>query len=111
MEQPQKAMMRVPMPEVPKTEAQNFSRVWKNPAGLTMILDDTTVQFATDFANVVLRSFVIGQMQIAAAKKAAAEAKQVGGVAGQDVVNQTTNAVAQPQAVPTAKPSGIVLTD
>ncbi|PWT75557.1 MAG: hypothetical protein C5B59_08745 [Bacteroidetes bacterium] len=92
-------------PQVPKQEAINFSKVWKNPAGLTIILDDTAIQFAMDFANVVLKSFIVGQIQAAAAKKAAEE-KQKG--AGSSVT--PTNAISS-QTVPAPKPSGIVLTD
>lgn len=100
LQQPQ-----IVFPQVPKTEAANFAKVWKNPAGLTMILDDTTLQFATDFANIVLRSFIVQQMQIAAMKHAAAAAQQQG--TGPKEVNQT-NAVSQ-QQTPAPKPSGIIL--
>lgn len=43
-------------PVVPKEEAQRFAQTWaKN--GIIVNLDDVTIQFATDFANVVLSSF------------------------------------------------------
>lgn len=55
-------------------EAQGFSKVW-NYKGLAMPLDDVHCEFAKDFANVVLRSFVEQMMANAkAAKEAAAVA-------------------------------------
>lgn len=55
-------------------EATNFSKVW-NYKGLAVPLDDVHCQAMTDFANVVLRSFVEQMMANAkAAKEAAAVA-------------------------------------
>lgn len=88
-------------PSVTKDSAKGFAKVW-NKGGIAIILDDTAIQFAADFANVALRSFIEGQMQIAAAKaKAAEEQKQN---------SKPTNAVST-QTVPATKPSGIILTD
>lgn len=56
-------------------EAKKFASVW-NYKGLAMPLDDVHHEYAKDFANVVLRSFVeqmIAQTK-AAKEKAAAEA-------------------------------------
>lgn len=43
--------------KVKKEEADKFAEVW-NYNGVTMILDNTAKQFATDFANVVLNNFI-----------------------------------------------------
>lgn len=57
-------------------DAQQFSRVWTNN-GVAIILQDVHLQFATDFANVVLKSFVENAQRAAqaAAKHAADDAK------------------------------------
>jgi hypothetical protein len=55
-------------------EAKKFSQVW-NYKGLAMPLDEVHCEFAKDFANIVLRSFVEQMMANAkAAKEKAAEA-------------------------------------
>lgn len=56
-------------------EAKKFAAVW-NYKGLAMPLDDVHHEYAKDFANVVLRSFVEQMMANAKAAKdkAAAEA-------------------------------------
>lgn len=54
-------------------EATNFSKVW-NYKGLAMPLDVVHCEFAKDFANVVLRSFVEQMMAQAKAAKEAAQA-------------------------------------
>lgn len=78
---PQTQYQKVPLPNVPVQAVEGFSKVWKSPGGLTLMLDDTTKQFALDFARVTLRSFIIANMKavaeaekVAAAKKAAATA-------------------------------------
>lgn len=53
-------------------ESKNFSKVW-NYKGLAMPLDEVHCEFAKDFANVVLRSFVEQMMANAAAAKKKAE--------------------------------------
>lgn len=53
-------------------EAKKFATVW-NYKGLAMPLDDVHCEFAKDFSNVVLRSFVEQMMAQAAAAKKAAE--------------------------------------
>lgn len=60
--------------KVTAEEAKKFSQVW-NYKGLAMPLDEVHCEFAKDFANVVLKSFVEQMLaQAAAAKKAVAEA-------------------------------------
>lgn len=61
---------------VPLSDAQNFAKVW-NYKGISVPLDEIHCQFATDYANIVLRSFVdqmVAKSQ--AAKKAAEEAQK-----------------------------------
>lgn len=71
--------------------------------GIKMILDTTSIQFAMDFANVCLRSYVLDLMNKAAAQKAARAA------------GPQANAAVPPQANPVAAPakpaSGIIITD
>lgn len=43
--------------KVNKSEADAFAKVW-NQNGITVLLNDSAIQFATDFANVVLRNFI-----------------------------------------------------
>jgi hypothetical protein len=42
---------------VPLADAQNFQKVWTN-RGIAIVLPAEAAQFATDFANVVLRNFI-----------------------------------------------------
>lgn len=51
-------MAQVMMPQVNKNEAVNFSKVWTHN-GLAIVLSDAHIDFAVDFANVVLKSFVL----------------------------------------------------
>lgn len=90
----------VNLPNIPPQAIEEFSKVWKSPAGLTLILDSTTKQFALDFARVAVRSFIMQQM---AAMKAAQAAQSVGSTV------TPTNAVSE-QAVPVPKPSGVIIT-
>lgn len=76
------------MPNVPVEAVVGFSKVWRSPGGLTILLDDTSKQFALDFARVTLKSFI---QQMVAAQQAADKA-------------------AQTKAAPAAT-GGIVLTD
>jgi hypothetical protein len=55
-------------------QAENFSKVWTYK-GLAMPVSEVTLQFATDFANVVLTGF-ISQCQQRAAQAKADEAEQ-----------------------------------
>jgi hypothetical protein len=45
------------MPQVGPQEAKNFSSKWTYK-GLAVIMDEAHLQFSTDFANCVLRSFI-----------------------------------------------------
>ena len=75
---------QVSFPSVDKSVAQGFSKVW-NKGGITILLDDTAIQFATDFANIALRSFVVDQMQKFEAMRAA-QAAQAAAVGTQTVL-------------------------
>lgn len=46
------------VPAVNKEEAKKFSNVW-NYNGIAVPLDNVALTFATDFANVVLKSFFV----------------------------------------------------
>jgi hypothetical protein len=54
------------IPKVDRKSVEEFSRIWTYK-GVALCLNDAHVQFAADFANVVLRSFV---QQIASQKPA-----------------------------------------
>ena len=55
-------------------DAEGFAKVW-NKSGITIILDKTAKEFARDFANIVLKSYVLDQLRSAMQAKAAAEAQ------------------------------------
>jgi hypothetical protein len=62
------------MLNVTLNDAKDFSRVWTN-RGVAIVLQDVHLQFAADFANVVLKSFIetakqAQQAQVEAALKA-----------------------------------------
>lgn len=90
------------MPLIPKvTEAQTkaFANCWDS-GGIKVIMDATSIRFATDWANIALQSFVAQIAQDMAKKVAAKKAEQAA----------PTNAVST-QTVPVAAPSRIILTD
>lgn len=86
------------MPGVTLDATRAFSKAWDS-GGIKILLDETALRFATDWANIVLKSFIEQQMKMAQAMKAAE-------------VPPPTNAVAT-QTVPPASPqkSSIILTD
>lgn len=43
------------IPQVSNKDVKQFSRVWTHK-GLAIFLDDVHIQFATDFANVMLKN-------------------------------------------------------
>ena len=55
------------IPQVAKSETERYSKLWTY-RGLAVTLDDTTLTFATDFTNVILKQLVtqMAQAQIAA---------------------------------------------
>ncbi len=63
--------MVMAVPQVSVEETKRFSQVW-NHNGVSVVLDDVTMKFATDFTNVCLRSAF---MQLLQQMTQAAEAK------------------------------------
>ncbi len=64
------------LPQVDRKSVEGFARVWTYK-GVALVLNDAHVQFAMDFANVMLRNFVqqVAQQQMAAAQ--ATQAKKI----------------------------------
>jgi hypothetical protein len=62
---------------VTRDETAKFAAVWRTKGGLVSTLDQTSVAFATDWANVVIRNFMamLAQMKAEADAKKAEEAK------------------------------------
>jgi len=85
-------------------QTKAFAQAWDSN-GIKLILDNTSIQFATDYANIVLKSFVA---DMAAQVKKVAEAK----IAAQKQAGTSADAIAT-QTVPAPQPpkSSIVLTD
>lgn len=67
--------MGIAVPQVSLQEVERFSQAW-NKNGISLLLDNNAKEFARDFANVVLRSFVVEQYQRAALMLEAAEKAQ-----------------------------------
>ena len=44
--------------KIERAEAAKFAQIWRSKGGLVGTLNETSVDFATDFANVVLRNFI-----------------------------------------------------
>lgn len=53
---------QVLIPQISKEEARKFSQVWTYN-GIAVNLDDTSIQFATDLVNQILRQFVLSLAQ------------------------------------------------
>jgi hypothetical protein len=96
--------------QVTKADTQGFAKVW-DWNGIKVVLDPTTIQFATDYANQVLKSFVADMAaqvkKVAEAKLAAQKAARGAGctVTPTDAVSTQTVAASLPSK------SSIVLTD
>ena len=58
------------IPKVDRKQVAEFSKIWTYK-GVALLLNDAHVQFAADFANVMLKSFI---QQIASQQAAAAQA-------------------------------------
>ncbi len=93
---------------VTKEQARAYEQqAWHMGRGIKPILDDVTMQFATDFANVVLKQFVnsysqVIKVQVVKEIKELAQKKQ----------SEQTDAVATQTVTPTAPQTGrIILTD
>jgi hypothetical protein len=44
-------------PQITKAQTSAFAKAWDR-GGIKLLLDDSSVQFATDWANIVLKSYV-----------------------------------------------------
>ena len=55
-------MIQMMIPSVPVTETEKFSKEWTYN-GIAITLDKPALQFATDWANVLLRQYAIGLQQ------------------------------------------------
>jgi hypothetical protein len=99
-------MAGINYPQVNPNDVRGFAAAW-DCGGIKMILDNTSLRFAVDFANVVLKSYV--DNLVASASKVRAAKIQAAKDAGIPV---PVDAVAT-QTVPPAAPqkSSIVLTD
>jgi hypothetical protein len=92
--------MNYPSVSIEQTTA--FSKAW-DKSGLKILLDKTSVQFAHDWANIVLKSYVddmVAKAKAAAKKKAQQEQPQG--------ANTATEAKAAAEPKPTSR---IILTD
>ena len=60
------------IPQVNKDQVVGFAKVWTYK-GVAILLNEMHIEFAKDFANVMLRNFVqqVAQQQMAAAQAAA----------------------------------------
>lgn len=87
--------MPINYPIIKKEQTAAFAKAWDR-SGIKMILDDTSVQFATDWANIVLKSYVDDALAKAAKKQQ---------------VNQPPQPPAQPAPEPPTPKSSIILTD
>ena len=71
----QPAPQKLAFPQVPRGEAAKFAKVWHHN-GVNIILQDSALKFAEDFANVVLRNFVQSCAAQAAAMAKAAKPEE-----------------------------------
>lgn len=60
------------MPGITREQTLAFSKAWDS-GGIKILLDGAAIQFATDWANIVLKSFIDQQMKAAMALKKIAE--------------------------------------
>lgn len=56
------------IPQVSKADVTKFSKVWTHK-GIAIFLDDVHIQFATDFANIMLKN-LFAQMAVQAREDA-----------------------------------------
>ena len=108
------AQPKIPVPSVTKQATLAFSKVWDS-RGIKVLMDGAAIEFATDWANIVLRSYFENQVKAAMAAADLMAKQQAAAAAGTPTGDpQITNVCAVPLSVePTAKPSPslIQLTD
>jgi hypothetical protein len=56
--QSQTAQLNIQVPSVPMADTAAFAKIWTN-RGVVIPLQDTHLQFANDYANLVLRNFIV----------------------------------------------------
>lgn len=98
------------IPSITLEQTKAFAQAW-DLNGIKVIIDSTTCQFATDYANIVLKSFVAdmaAQVKKVAEAKIAAQKKAEG--AG-ETVTPTDAVLTQTVPAPVPSKSRIVLTD
>lgn len=97
-------MSNVLVPKITIEQTRAFSKVWDS-GGIKIILDETSLRFATDWTNIVLKSFIEDQVKKAMALQKVMQEKVA-------ALTEPTNAVAT-QTVPPSPPqkSSIILTD
>ena len=100
------------MPLIPKVtleQTKAFANCWDS-GGIKVIMDATSIRFATDWANIVLKSFV-AEIQKSMAKKIAEKTAPPAKMQG-DITVAPTDAVSSKPLPPAAPQKGcIVLTD
>jgi len=64
------------IPQVDTNQVKGFAKVWTHK-GVAILLSDLHIEFARDFANVMLRNFVMQVAQQQAQKVAAEAAKKI----------------------------------
>ena len=99
-------MPNVSIPKIEKKETASFAKVW-NKGGVAIILDDTAISFATDWANIVLRSFIEDQVK----KAVAMQQKFLQEAAAQQAANVAATAKTDVPATPATTKGLIQLTD
>jgi len=102
--QPQPMKMQVQVPQVSLKDVEGFAKVWRK-GSIVILLDQASKEFARDFANIVLKSFVCDQAQRVLKMQAEAAAVRA---ADSGMVKDCTSP--QPQQVAPQK-SAITLTD
>lgn len=103
--------MAIPKLNFTVSEAQTkaFSAAWDS-GGIKVIMDSTSIRFATDWANIVLKSFVADMAaQVAKVAEAKLAAQKAANPADPQVPQ--TNAVAAVPVPPSTMPGRIMLTD
>lgn len=88
---------------VTREETRSAAKHWRTPSGVLLILDDTHIAFATDWANLVLKNFVQMCAEQAAVQIKAMRAAKV--VKPDEPITPT-----EVETAP-AKKSSIILTD
>jgi hypothetical protein len=96
--------MAFQIPQVPQAAAKHYADNAWHMGGIKPILDNTTLRFATDFANVCIRDATALCYQYAK-QQLLAEIREL---KKQKAVDAEATPVAQPQAI---QKSSIILTD